>query len=94
MLIFNDRHAWFKEGLCPQEAVKEAVEQITHWADRFDCMVIGPGLGRDELVHDTVKQVGCLFFGLSSIGRNRSGKQQHPAFSKAPPLLPYKVRLL
>ena len=55
--------------------MKEAVEQITHWADRFDCMVIGPGLGRDELVHDTVKQVGCLFFGLSSIGRNRSGKQ-------------------
>ena len=37
--------------------MKDAVAQITHWADRFDCMVIGPGLGRDELVHDTVKEV-------------------------------------
>lgn len=43
-----------------QEKVKEAVEQINHWADKFDVMVIGPGLGRDELVHDTVKEVYLL----------------------------------
>ena len=33
------------------------MEQIEHWANRFDVMVIGPGLGRDELVHNTVKEV-------------------------------------
>ena len=30
--------------------------------DRFDAIVIGPGLGRDELVHETVKQVICILF--------------------------------
>lgn len=44
-------------GESGQERVREAVAQIQHWADRFDVMVIGPGLGRDELVHETVKQV-------------------------------------
>ena len=38
-------------------AVKEAVGAMNHWMPRFNCVVIGPGLGRDELVHDTVKQV-------------------------------------
>ena len=38
-------------------AVKEAVDAMNHWMPRFNCVVIGPGLGRDELVHDTVKQV-------------------------------------
>ena len=50
--------------------MEEAVGQITHWADRFDCMVIGPGLGRDELVHDTVKEVGTYILAkqLTSLG--------------------------
>lgn len=45
-------------GICMlhQDKVEEAVEQIIHWANRFDVMVIGPGLGRDALVHDTVKE--------------------------------------
>ncbi len=38
-------------------AVKEAVGAMNHWMPRFNCVVIGPGLGRDPLVHDTVKQV-------------------------------------
>lgn len=40
--------------------MKEAVDQIRHWADRFDVMVIGPGLGRDELVHTAVKEVSNI----------------------------------
>ena len=34
----------------------EAVAAIDRWLDRFDVMIIGPGLGRDELVHETVIQ--------------------------------------
>lgn len=30
---------------------------MDHWMDRFDVVVVGPGLGRDEHVHDTVMQV-------------------------------------
>ena len=39
------------------EAVRSAVEATNHWMKRFDVVVIGPGLGRDELVHETVVQV-------------------------------------
>ncbi len=35
----------------------EAVGAIEHWLERFDVVVVGPGLGRDELVHDTVVKV-------------------------------------
>jgi ATP-dependent NAD(P)H-hydrate dehydratase len=36
--------------------VDKAVAAIDHWLDRFDVMIVGPGLGRDELVHETVVQ--------------------------------------
>ena len=39
------------------EAVRSAVEATNHWMKRFDVVLIGPGLGRDELVHETVIQV-------------------------------------
>ena len=39
------------------EAVQRAVEATNHWMERFDVVVIGPGLGRDKLVHETVIQV-------------------------------------
>ena len=39
------------------EAVRTAVRATSHWMERFDVVVIGPGLGRDELVHETVIQV-------------------------------------
>ena len=39
------------------EAVQRAVEAMNHWMERFDVVVIGPGLGRDKLVHETVIQV-------------------------------------
>ena len=45
-----------------QEKVKEAVELTSHWMDRFDVIVVGPGLGRDELVHASVKEVPELDF--------------------------------
>ena len=50
-------------------AVKEAVGAMNHWMPRFNCVVIGPGLGRDELVHDTVKQVPLLVAGHSDVQR-------------------------
>ncbi|BDA48641.1 ATP-dependent (S)-NAD(P)H-hydrate dehydratase [Coccomyxa sp. Obi] len=40
-----------------EEAVDGAVGAIEHWLERFDVVVVGPGLGRDELVHDTVVKV-------------------------------------
>ena len=40
-----------------KEAVERAVSATNHWMERFDVVVIGPGLGRDALVHDTVIQV-------------------------------------
>ena len=38
------------------------MELTSHWMDRFDVIVVGPGLGRDELVHATVKEVPGLDF--------------------------------
>lgn len=43
-----------------EEAVDRAVGAIEHWLERFDVVVVGPGLGRDELVHDTVVKVLSL----------------------------------
>ena len=41
--------------------VDRAVAAIDRWLDRFDVMIVGPGLGRDELVHETVVQArSCL----------------------------------
>ncbi len=42
------------------EMVDQAVAAIEHWLDRFDVVVVGPGLGRDELVHQTVIEVLSL----------------------------------
>jgi len=30
---------------------------IKHWLERFDTIIIGPGLGRDEMVHHVVIEV-------------------------------------
>jgi NAD(P)H-hydrate repair Nnr-like enzyme with NAD(P)H-hydrate dehydratase domain len=46
--------------LTPSErdkAVQKGATAVEHWLKRFDVMVVGPGLGRDPLIHDTVKQV-------------------------------------
>ncbi len=43
-----------------EEAVDRAVGAIEHWLERFDVVVVGPGLGRDVLVHDTVVKVLIL----------------------------------
>lgn len=50
-----------------EEAVDDAVGAIEHWLPGFDVMVVGPGLGRDELVHDTVVKV---HFSMHSIFLN------------------------
>ena len=39
-------------------AQRQAVRDIGQWLDRFDAVVIGPGLGRDHFVLSTVAEVG------------------------------------
>ena len=41
-----------------QSILDKALAAMNHWMPRFSVIIIGPGLGRDELVHETVKQVG------------------------------------
>ena len=49
-----------------------ALGAIQHWLPRFSVMIIGPGLGRDEMVHETVKQVGRSGGGVQGFGRSSS----------------------
>lgn len=42
-----------------KQVLDKALSAMYHWVPRFSVITIGPGLGRDELVHETVKQV-CL----------------------------------
>lgn len=35
----------------------KAVEAMDVWLDKFDVVVIGPGLGRDDLILDTIAEV-------------------------------------
>ena len=39
----------------------KALGAMYHWVPRFSVIIIGPGLGRDELVHETVMQVCILY---------------------------------
>lgn len=55
-----------RDGGSAAELRQRAVEAIEPWLDRFDAVLVGPGLGRDPLVLDTVAEVrsgrlvGCL----------------------------------
>lgn len=40
--------------------VQERTEQIQAWLKRFDVVIIGPGLGRDEMTMKTVINVSPL----------------------------------
>ena len=40
-----------------QKIYDKALGAIKHWLERFDTIIIGPGLGRDEMVHYVVKEV-------------------------------------
>ena len=53
-------------GLCLQldegkkkKILEKALGDMDHWMERFDVVIIGPGLGRDPLVHHVVKEVSC-----------------------------------
>ena len=39
-----------------QAILEKALQAMYHWIPRFSVIIIGPGLGRDDMVHDTVKQ--------------------------------------
>ena len=55
-----------------QKIFDKSLGAIKHWLERFDTIIIGPGLGRDEMVHHVVIKVSlqsnCIFcagrFGL------------------------------
>ena len=55
-----ERHHALQMDRGKDEMVDQAVAAIEHWLDRFDVVVVGPGLGRDELVHQTVIEVLSL----------------------------------
>eukprot|EP00250_Pteridium_aquilinum_P018831 c24214_g4_i2 orf=401-1423(-) len=40
-----------------QEVLKNVLFEIGKWLDRFDCLVIGPGLGRDPFLLDCVTEI-------------------------------------
>lgn len=44
-----------------EAAVSEGFKAISHWLPRFDVVIIGPGLGKDPWVHDTVVKVSACF---------------------------------
>lgn len=62
-------------GQKQEEAVEESVGAIGHWLERFDVLVVGPGLGRDELVNATVTKVPLLEGFCFNIGL---GRAMHP----------------
>ncbi|KAI7842630.1 hypothetical protein COHA_003734 [Chlorella ohadii] len=45
------------EDQAQEQARQQAVQAIEPWLDRFDAVVIGPGLGRDPLILSTVAEV-------------------------------------
>ncbi|KAG6539997.1 hypothetical protein Mapa_018698 [Marchantia paleacea] len=40
------------ENLSWRKLVEKVVGDVGKWLEKFDCLVIGPGLGRDELLMD------------------------------------------
>jgi hypothetical protein len=48
--VLRESHDQNSEGLPWQPLVEKVVTDVTKWIPRFDCLVIGPGLGRDELL--------------------------------------------
>ena len=40
-----------------QKILDTSLGAIKHWLERFDTIIIGPGLGRDEMVHHVVIEV-------------------------------------
>jgi ATP-dependent NAD(P)H-hydrate dehydratase len=39
------------------EVKEKVMEEVGKWLERFDCIVIGPGLGRDSLLLDCVAEI-------------------------------------
>ena len=50
-----------------KKTLEKALGDMDHWMERFDVVIIGPGLGRDPLVHHVVKEVscGCTWLGIA-----------------------------
>lgn len=50
---------WFVQ--LPEDKRKKIVDKafgtVQHWLERFDTIIIGPGLGKDEMVHQVVIEV-------------------------------------
>ena len=43
-----------------QKILDKSLGAVMHWLERFDTVIIGPGLGRDEMVHHVVIEVQLL----------------------------------
>ena len=66
-----------KSERAQKEAVDRAISATNHWMGRFTVVVIGPGLGRDELVHKTVIEVRYLGHLEHSAHSNSSALRHH-----------------
>ena len=70
--FFQDVHATQQASQCKlvlqlaedkkQKIFDKSLGAIKHWLERFDTIIIGPGLGRDEMVHHVVIEVSPQSF--------------------------------
>ena len=70
-----------------QKIYDKALGAIKHWLERFDTIIIGPGLGRDEMVHYVVKEVSAPVFLSSQSGQTCCPVQPHVRKVLTPPSL-------
>eukprot|EP01025_Chloroclados_australasicus_P051384 TRINITY_DN5980_c0_g2_i2.p1 TRINITY_DN5980_c0_g2~~TRINITY_DN5980_c0_g2_i2.p1 ORF type:complete len:364 (+),score=28.98 TRINITY_DN5980_c0_g2_i2:47-1138(+) len=55
-------HPYLKESTEVQsgEPMDAIIQSVENWLPRFDCLVIGPGMGRDGYIMETVTQIMIL----------------------------------
>ncbi|KAG6544721.1 hypothetical protein Mapa_013911 [Marchantia paleacea] len=55
--VLRESHDTNSENLSWRKLVEKVVGDVGKWLEKFDCLVIGPGLGRDELLMESVSEI-------------------------------------
>ncbi|KAL2607770.1 hypothetical protein R1flu_026343 [Riccia fluitans] len=55
--VLRESHDTNSENLSWRKLVEKVVGDVGKWLEKFDCLVIGPGLGRDELLMECVSEI-------------------------------------
>ncbi|KAL3675425.1 hypothetical protein R1sor_025373 [Riccia sorocarpa] len=55
--VLRESHDTNSENLSWRKLVEKVVGDVGKWLDKFHCVVIGPGLGRDELLMECVSEI-------------------------------------